>query len=66
MPSISSTADNSALASKLALLESILDDSNQLVQMAYLDDMTMVYANGAAKGFAAAARTTAGGTATNI
>ncbi len=51
MPSSSSIADNSALASKLALLEGILDDSNQLVQMSYLDDMTMVYVNGTAKGF---------------
>ncbi len=51
MPSSSSIADNSTLASKLALLEGILDDSNQLVQMSYLDDMTMVYVNGTARAF---------------
>ena len=39
------------LADKLELLQTILDDSNQLVQMSYLDDMSMVYANASAKAF---------------
>ncbi len=39
------------LAEKVELLETILDDSNQLVQMSYLEDMTMVYVNGTAKAF---------------
>lgn len=40
-----------ALSNKVNLLESILNDSNQLVQMSYLDDMTMVYVNETAKRF---------------
>ncbi len=39
------------LAEKVKLLETILNDSNQLVQMSYLEDMTMVYVNGTAKAF---------------
>ncbi len=38
-------------ADKAELLETILDDSNQLVQMSYLDDMTMIYVNGTARSF---------------
>ncbi len=36
---------------KLKMLEGILNESNQLVQMSYLDDMTMVYTNDAADEF---------------
>ena len=39
------------LIDKLRMLEGILDESDQLVQMSYLDDMTMVYANAAADRF---------------
>ncbi len=44
-------AQDAALAEKAALLQMILDDSDQLVQMSYLDDMTMVYVNAAAKAY---------------
>ncbi len=39
------------LVDKLKILEGILDESDQLVQMSYLDDMTMIYTNAAADGF---------------
>lgn len=39
------------LVDKLKMLEAILDESDQLVQMSYLDDMTMVYTNAAADKF---------------
>ncbi len=42
---------DTSLGDKVALLEEILNDSNQLVQMSYLDDMTMVYVNGPAKAY---------------
>ncbi len=38
-------------ADKLKMLEGILNASDQLVQMSYLDDMTMVYTNAAADNF---------------
>ncbi len=37
------------LADKVELLEGILNDSNQLVQMSYLEDLSMVYVNGTAR-----------------
>ena len=36
---------------KLKMLEGILDESDQLIQMSYLDDMTMIYTNAAADKF---------------
>ncbi len=39
------------LVDKLRMLEGILDESDQLVQMSYLDDMTMIYTNATADRF---------------
>lgn len=39
------------IVDKLKMLEGILDESDQLVQMSYLDDMTMVYTNATADRF---------------
>ncbi len=43
--------DDPDVVEKLKMLEEILNESNQLVQMSYLDDMTMVYTNAAADEF---------------
>ncbi len=50
-PSESTQTQDEHLAEKARMLERILDDSDQLVQMSYLDDMTMIYVNGAAQAF---------------
>ena len=50
-PSENGQIQDEHLAEKARMLERILDDSDQLVQMSYLEDMTMIYVNGAAKAY---------------
>lgn len=52
MPSTSPESERPEFVSRKAkMLESILDESDQLVQMSFLDDLTMVYVNAAARAF---------------
>ncbi len=52
MPRTSQEAEQPGrFPSEVKLLTGILDQTDQLVQMSYLDDMTMVYANATAKAF---------------